>query len=200
MNENEIIEELKPCPFCGQSPSMEESITPVGYVFCNNMFCESLEPLSPDTWNTRPIEDKLAASLAAMTAERDAAKAELELTEEAVEDLQASLFRAGEIIEANQQEIGRLIASLAETTAERDGLRNEVAVMKQHIADLNRAVDALGPLVMQAYAKIIPQDIVDKTGYRLAWELRAALDAVTDVQNREYTLTHATREGKENER
>ena len=65
--------ELRPCPFCGHLPSMEN-----GYVYCNNVDCGNIDPLSPRDWNTRPVEDELAASLAAMTEERNAARAELE--------------------------------------------------------------------------------------------------------------------------
>jgi hypothetical protein len=55
-----------------------------------------------------------------------------------------------------------------------------VEIYQQHLYDLNVAIDVLGPLVARAAANLRPEH------YTLIAELRHALDAVTEIQNREY--------------
>ena len=68
------MSKLKPCPFCGKKPFYIE------WVACVNPQCQLVNTyFVPETWNTRPIEDKLQARLDAVdTAAWDNLKAELE--------------------------------------------------------------------------------------------------------------------------
>ena len=61
--------ELKPCPFCGAQPRWQGP---------DDLACPECDILVawPD-WNSRPIEDALAADLAAARAEVEALRAEL---------------------------------------------------------------------------------------------------------------------------
>jgi len=56
--------EIKPCPFCGKSPSVETLSLPGGRkintVECANPDCDTV---LASIWNTRPIEDALARQL-----------------------------------------------------------------------------------------------------------------------------------------
>lgn len=51
--------ELKPCPFCGELPSAESLGEDGYYICCGNIDCESMDVISPEAWNTRPVEDAL---------------------------------------------------------------------------------------------------------------------------------------------
>ena len=58
------MSKLKPCPFCGKKPFCVE------WVACVNPQCQLVNTyFVPETWNTRPIEDKLQARLDAQAAE-----------------------------------------------------------------------------------------------------------------------------------
>ena len=60
-----MSDELRPCPFCGQSPSVETLSLPGGRkintVECANPDCDTV---LASIWNARPIEDALAGQLA----------------------------------------------------------------------------------------------------------------------------------------
>jgi len=77
-------EELKPCPFCGQDHKSYSYWNIVGYDERGNpikgekkeyvdFYADSDEKstvyISPETWNTRPIEDELRAEIASLKAE-----------------------------------------------------------------------------------------------------------------------------------
>lgn len=56
------MSELKPCPFCGKEPAIDNN-----FAICVNDDCELSDywtGLEVDTWNTRPIEDALTARIA----------------------------------------------------------------------------------------------------------------------------------------
>ncbi len=62
-----MIEELKPCPFCGL-PVAKYHYHEWGYgAECGNPDCPMYEneSIKVDAWNTRPIEDRLTADLTA---------------------------------------------------------------------------------------------------------------------------------------
>lgn len=76
-----MSDELKPCPFCGNSAVLvnKDGIIddPLEWVSCIEDSCMPVPiRFSKGAWNTRPIEDVL-------TAERDAARAEVERMREA---------------------------------------------------------------------------------------------------------------------
>ena len=53
---------LQPCPFCGKEPAIDNN-----FAICVNDDCELSDywsGLEDDSWNTRPIEDALAARIA----------------------------------------------------------------------------------------------------------------------------------------
>jgi hypothetical protein len=61
-----MSEELKLCPFCGEKPEVNFA----GVVWCKNDNCkmnnydeQGVFFLSPESWNTRPIEDELQRKL-----------------------------------------------------------------------------------------------------------------------------------------
>jgi ssDNA-binding Zn-finger/Zn-ribbon topoisomerase 1 len=59
--------ELKPCPFCGAKAEAikreEDGYILVGCSGENNEVCDLITcTMTPDEWNTRPIEDKLRAA------------------------------------------------------------------------------------------------------------------------------------------
>jgi len=62
---------LRPCPFCGAEPTMQNTHTP--YVKCLNCLGDgprcAKEEIAADEWNTRPIEDALTAELAELRAQ-----------------------------------------------------------------------------------------------------------------------------------
>jgi len=74
------MSELKPCPFCGGEVTAR--LTPQGYIWCDN--CHTPFNAVDELFNTRPIEDKLTATIA----ERDA---EIERLNERVEELSMRL-------------------------------------------------------------------------------------------------------------
>lgn len=64
-NGDEMMDELKPCPFCGQMPRGILG----GYFACKNIKCEIFNVSVPvDGWATRPVEDKLQSQLASRDA------------------------------------------------------------------------------------------------------------------------------------
>ena len=63
------MSELKPCPFCGKEPAIDNN-----FAICVNDDCELSDywsGLEVDTWNTRPIEDALHARIAELKAENN---------------------------------------------------------------------------------------------------------------------------------
>ncbi len=56
------MSELKNCPFCGKQPTVNPDD---GRIYCSNESCDVYTDLPTDQWNSRPIEDKLEADLAA---------------------------------------------------------------------------------------------------------------------------------------
>lgn len=59
------MSELKPCPFCGETPETNGQL-----VQCYKMPCDARRfPMPIDSWNTRPIEDALKARIAKLEAE-----------------------------------------------------------------------------------------------------------------------------------
>ena len=70
----EMMDELKPCPFCGSSKSTIEPVfgasfgTPRFCVICSDCGADSQVDLglsgATECWNTRPIEDELRARVA----------------------------------------------------------------------------------------------------------------------------------------
>ena len=69
-----MSEELKPCPFCGGMPKVNDwtlkGITDKR-CFCDNEKCPVYlsKTIAIDNWNTRPIEDALNARIAELEAE-----------------------------------------------------------------------------------------------------------------------------------
>ena len=62
------MSELKPCPFCGKEPAIDNN-----FAICVNDDCELSDywsGLEDYSWNTRPIEDALNARIAELEAER----------------------------------------------------------------------------------------------------------------------------------
>jgi hypothetical protein len=82
--EDEMSEELRPCPFCGGKAitstffdwddleymafEVNDSESIDGEVTCENEHCINGWYLSPKDWNTRPIEDALNARIAELKA------------------------------------------------------------------------------------------------------------------------------------
>jgi hypothetical protein len=70
-----MSEELKPCPFCGGMPKVNDwtlkGITDKR-CFCDNEKCPVYlsKTIAIDNWNTRPIEDALNARIAELEEER----------------------------------------------------------------------------------------------------------------------------------
>ena len=63
-----MSEELRPCPFCGKEPAIDNN-----FAICVNDDCELSDywsGLEVGSWNTRPIEDALKARIAELEAER----------------------------------------------------------------------------------------------------------------------------------
>ena len=57
-----MSEELRPCPFCGKEPAIDNN-----FAICVNDDCEMSDywsGLEVSSWNTRPIEDALNARIA----------------------------------------------------------------------------------------------------------------------------------------
>ena len=77
-----MSEELKPCPFCGGMPKVNDwtlkGITDKR-CFCDNEKCPVYlsKTIAIDDWNTRPIEDALNARIAELEAESDQLTARL---------------------------------------------------------------------------------------------------------------------------
>jgi len=75
------MSELKPCPFCGGMPKVNDwtlkGITDKR-CFCDNEKCPVYlsKTIAIDDWNTRPIEDALNDRIAELEAENAALKAE----------------------------------------------------------------------------------------------------------------------------
>ena len=71
-----MSEELKPCPFCGGMPKVNDwtlkGITDKR-CFCDNEKCPVYlsKTIAIDGWNTRPIEDALNARIAELEAESE---------------------------------------------------------------------------------------------------------------------------------
>ena len=63
------MSELKPCPFCGKEPAIDNN-----FAICVNDDCELSDywsGLEDCSWNTRPIEDALNARIAELEEEND---------------------------------------------------------------------------------------------------------------------------------
>ena len=61
------MSELKPCPFCGKEPAIDNN-----FAICVNDDCELSDywsGLEDCSWNTRPIEDALTARIAELEEE-----------------------------------------------------------------------------------------------------------------------------------
>ena len=69
---DELIRELKPCPFCGSTDIVSNY---GGLLYCKNCWIESTKL----GWNTRPLEDKLEAEVAELKPYRDGHDADKEL-------------------------------------------------------------------------------------------------------------------------
>ena len=78
------MSELKPCPFCGEIPKVNDwtlkGITDKR-CFCDNEKCPVYlsKTIAIDDWNTRPIEDALQSRIAEL--EKDLSNKEIEYTD-----------------------------------------------------------------------------------------------------------------------
>ena len=64
-----MSEELRPCPFCGKEPAIDNN-----FAICVNDDCELSDywsGLEDCSWNTRPIEDALNARIAELEADKE---------------------------------------------------------------------------------------------------------------------------------
>jgi hypothetical protein len=125
----DVETELKPCPFCGDLPDIERYWRS-DVVRCSNINCSMHAAgfMYPDTWNTRPIEDAVRSDNARLTAELDAAKAELGISIETGRGLMEERDEARtELFTANER-----IGTLRELDIENEEIirlyRNQLAV------------------------------------------------------------------------
>jgi len=112
--EEEMSEELRPCPFCGGTKICTEKGINLNY--CDNCSAES----NVEHWNTRPIEDALTTRIAELEAEIDIRKDQLREAENILIDknLQIdSLYEEGYKL---QQRIAELEAESERFTVHSD--------------------------------------------------------------------------------
>lgn len=82
------LNKLKPCPFCGKEPQRTRTMP---YMWaCQNPDCPQGDWFTPDAWNTRPIENKLAD--------------DLQLANEANKVFEATIAALREAVEAAERE------------------------------------------------------------------------------------------------
>ena len=104
---SEELNPCKPCPFCGEKPTMIMSEGPFYHlVQCSNYECVAGKPggewTTPEVWNTRPIEDALRARLEAAREDHKGVERVIGWEEAAGVD----------VVETLPQAVGRVVGGL----------------------------------------------------------------------------------------
>lgn len=171
-----MSEELKPCPFCGDIPKKYSYPNWGDGIECFNPNCimNEYESMKLEVWNTRPNEG-------ALTAERDALKAQLGGANRALSTAMGELTDARADIERITAELETMRGLCKTLEVNLSGQNDTVEEMHGEVMRLTAERDAARDAIQTTLAIIDISDAATSSMYIERWnnainKLRAALE------------------------